>query len=100
MTTEKNSKDAIATNIENLITPYLKRLKMSPLSSTQRALVEVVESHLRELTSKFLRSIVPRLQDPDTSRNADRSSGKRREDYEGNSRSAVHLGKNSLISQG
>jgi PAS domain S-box-containing protein len=54
----KELEDAIATNIETLITPYLKRLKMSPLSSTQRALVEVVESHLRELTSKFLRSIV------------------------------------------
>ena len=54
----KELEDAIATNIENLVMPYLKRLKMSPLSSTQTALVEVVESHLRELTSKFLRSIV------------------------------------------
>jgi PAS domain S-box-containing protein len=54
----KELEDAIATNIENLILPYLKRLKISPLSSTQTALVEVLESHLRELTSKFLRSIV------------------------------------------
>jgi PAS domain S-box-containing protein len=54
----KELEDAIATNIENLIMPYLKRLKMSPLSSTQTALVEVLESHLRELTSKFLRNIV------------------------------------------
>jgi PAS domain S-box-containing protein len=53
----KELEDAIATNIENLIIPCIKRLKMSPLSSTQTALMEVLESHLRELTSKFLKNI-------------------------------------------
>lgn len=54
----KELEDAIATNLENLVLPYLKRLKNSPLSSTQTALIEVLESHLRELTSKFIRNIV------------------------------------------
>lgn len=53
----KDLEEAIAINLENLILPYLKRLKASPLSSTQKAIMEVLESHLRELTSKFTRNI-------------------------------------------
>ncbi len=45
--------EAILTNVENLILPYLGRIKNSSLSSTQAALLEVLESHLRELTSEF-----------------------------------------------
>ncbi len=53
----KELEEAIAVNVENLILPYLRRLKASPLSSAQTALLEVLESHLRELTSKFIRNI-------------------------------------------
>jgi PAS domain S-box-containing protein len=49
----KDFEEALLTNIENLILPYLKRLKASPLSTTQAALLEVLESHLGELTSEF-----------------------------------------------
>jgi PAS domain S-box-containing protein len=45
--------EAILANIENLILPYLKRIKASSLSSTQAALLEVLESHVREITSEF-----------------------------------------------
>ena len=45
--------EAVVTNIENLIMPYVKRLKSGPLSSSQASLLEILESHLKELTSKF-----------------------------------------------
>jgi PAS domain S-box-containing protein len=49
----KEFEEALLTNIENLILPYIKRLKSGPLSSTQASLLEILESHLKELTSKF-----------------------------------------------
>ena len=53
----KELEEALLTNIENLILPYIKRLKSSPLSSSQASLLEILESHLRELTSKFGRTL-------------------------------------------
>ena len=49
----KEFEEALLTNIENLILPYIKRLKSGPLSSIQASLLEILESHLKELTSKF-----------------------------------------------
>ncbi len=49
----KEFEEALLTNIENLILPYVKRLKSGPLSSSQASLLEILESHLKELTSKF-----------------------------------------------
>ena len=49
----KEFEEAVLTNIENLIMPYVKRLKNGPLSSSQASLLEILESHLKELTSKF-----------------------------------------------
>jgi PAS domain S-box-containing protein len=49
----KELEEALLTNVENLILPYIKRLKSSPLSSSQASLLEILESHLKELTSKF-----------------------------------------------
>jgi len=49
----KEFEEALVTNIENLILPYIKRLKSSPLSGSQASLLEILESHLKELTSKF-----------------------------------------------
>jgi PAS domain S-box-containing protein len=49
----KEFEEALLTNIENLILPYIKRLRSSPLSSSQASLLEILESHLKELTSKF-----------------------------------------------
>ena len=49
----KELEESLLTNIENLILPYIKRLKNSTLSSSQASLLEILESHLNELTSKF-----------------------------------------------
>ncbi len=49
----KDLEGAILTNIENLILPYIKKMKTGPLSHTQTALLEIIESHLREITSEF-----------------------------------------------
>ena len=49
----KEFEEAIVTNIENLIQPYISRLKNSPLSNSQLSLLEILENHLKELTSKF-----------------------------------------------
>lgn len=49
----KEFEEAVVTNIENLIMPYVKRMKNSTLSSSQASLLEILESHLKELTSRF-----------------------------------------------
>jgi DNA-binding CsgD family transcriptional regulator len=49
----KTFEEAILTNIENLIVPYLERIKIGPLSNTQAELLKIVESNLEELTSEF-----------------------------------------------
>lgn len=54
---KKDFEEALLTNIENLIMPYLKRMKNGPLDSTQAALLEILESHLSVLTSEFGRTL-------------------------------------------
>ncbi len=49
----KEFEEALLINIENLILPYIKRLKSGPLTSIQASLLEILESHLKELSSKF-----------------------------------------------
>ena len=49
--------EAFLTNIENLIMPYIRRIKGGPLSNTQSSLVEILEAHLGELTSQFGRTL-------------------------------------------
>jgi DNA-binding CsgD family transcriptional regulator len=49
--------EAFLTNIENLIMPYLKRIRGGPLTNTQTSLVEILELHLGELTSQFGRTL-------------------------------------------
>ncbi len=49
----KEFEEAVLTNIENLIMPYVRRMKSGPLSDSQASLLEILESHLKELTSKF-----------------------------------------------
>lgn len=49
----KEFEEAVVTNIENLVMPYVKRMKNSTLSASQASLLKILESHLKELTSKF-----------------------------------------------
>jgi DNA-binding CsgD family transcriptional regulator/PAS domain-containing protein len=53
----KEFEEAILTNIENLIMPYIKRLKSGSLSDSQSSLLDILESHLNELTSKFAKTL-------------------------------------------
>jgi len=53
----KELEEAFLTNIENLVLPYVRRLKNSPLSNSQTSLLEILESHLKELTSRFGKSL-------------------------------------------
>ena len=50
---KRDFQEALLTNVENLVLPYLKRMKTGPLSSTQTALVEILESNIKEITSEF-----------------------------------------------
>lgn len=49
--------EQILINVRNLIAPYIERLKGSKLSSTHATLVEIVDSHLHEITSSFGRTL-------------------------------------------
>ncbi len=49
--------ESINLNVRSLISPYLEKLKKSRLSSTQMTLVEILESHLTEITSPFSRTL-------------------------------------------
>lgn len=49
--------ESILANIRNLITPYLDRLKNSNLSNSHATLVEILDSHLAEITSPFSRTL-------------------------------------------
>lgn len=53
----KDFEDALLSNIENLIVPYLKKMKTAGLSGVQAGLLEILESHLMELTSEFGRTL-------------------------------------------
>jgi PAS domain S-box-containing protein len=46
--------EALLTNVENLITPYLEKLMNTRLSSDQMLFLEIIQSNLREITSPFL----------------------------------------------
>lgn len=54
---QKEYGEIILTNVRNLIHPYLERLKKTQLSSPQSTLVEILESHLNEITSSFTRKL-------------------------------------------
>jgi PAS domain S-box-containing protein len=49
--------ESILMNVRNLISPYIERLKGSNLSGTHATLVEIVDSHLNEITSSFSRTL-------------------------------------------
>ncbi len=49
--------DFFLSNVKNLILPYLDKLKKSRLDSDQRKLLEVLETHLVEIASPFVKRI-------------------------------------------
>ncbi len=53
----KDFEEAFLTNIENLIRPYLMKMRAGHPTSTQASLIDIVDSHLNELTSQFGRTL-------------------------------------------
>jgi PAS domain S-box-containing protein len=49
--------ESMLSNVKRLILPYIEKLKRSRLSDDQRVYVEILESHLQEITSPFVRKI-------------------------------------------
>jgi DNA-binding NarL/FixJ family response regulator len=61
---EKDRKDfgeSVLSNVKNLIQPCLARLKATSLPPDQQSLVEILESHLHEITSSFSQTIGTQL---------------------------------------
>jgi DNA-binding CsgD family transcriptional regulator len=49
--------EMILLNVRNLVLPYLEKLKKTRLDSSQSTLVEILGSHLGEITSSFTRKL-------------------------------------------
>ena len=48
--------EKVLSNVEQLIQPYLRKLKASTVDFTQRAWIDIVEANLRQITSPFLKN--------------------------------------------
>ena len=49
--------EALLTNVKNLVMPYVEKLSKSRLNPDQKLFLGIIESHLWEITSPFLRSL-------------------------------------------
>jgi PAS domain S-box-containing protein len=49
--------EAIMGNVKNLILPYLEKLKRSRLDNNQETYVAILEAHINEITSTFVRKL-------------------------------------------
>jgi len=54
---QKEFEESIISNVRTHIAPYLEKLKSSQLSVSQKVWVEIIESHLQEVTSPFTRKL-------------------------------------------
>ncbi len=54
---QKEFGEIILSNIRNLVSPYLEKLKRTNMSSAQSTLVEILESNFEKITSPFIRTI-------------------------------------------
>jgi PAS domain S-box-containing protein len=55
---QRELEERIASNIKELVLPYLHKLKGTYLSEVQASYMEVAEAHLQEITTPFLRQTV------------------------------------------
>ena len=53
--------EALLTNVKNLVLPFVEKLKNTRLTPDQVLFLEIVESHLKEITSPFLRTLSRQL---------------------------------------
>lgn len=56
---KKELTESVLSHVEQLIQPYVGKLKGSRLDAAQQAWIDIIESNLREITSPFLKNIVP-----------------------------------------
>jgi DNA-binding CsgD family transcriptional regulator len=54
---QKEFGETVLANVRNLVLPYLEKLKNTQMSSTQSTMVEILGSHLEEITSSFTRTL-------------------------------------------
>jgi DNA-binding CsgD family transcriptional regulator len=47
----------VLANVKELVLPYVAKLKTAPLKPREKTLVEIVESHLRDIISPFLQQV-------------------------------------------
>ena len=47
----------VLSNIKELVFPYLEKLKNSQLSKNQKSMVEIIEGHLKDIVSPFLKRL-------------------------------------------
>ncbi len=50
--------EQVLSNVRRLVLPYLEKLKHLKLNDTQMAHVEIIESHLHDVVSPFLRTLI------------------------------------------
>jgi ERCC4-related helicase len=48
--------ERVTSNVEQLIQPYVRKLKTSKLDVSQEAWVDIIETNLQEITSPFLKN--------------------------------------------
>jgi|GEM_PF-2142543 len=49
--------EAVLSNVKTLLAPYIEKMKNSRLSTTQATYLDIVESHLNEITSPFIKRL-------------------------------------------
>jgi PAS domain S-box-containing protein len=54
---KKALEERLASNVKNLILPYLEKIKKSPLNPQQRSHMDILEANLNEIVSPFLHII-------------------------------------------
>ena len=57
----KGFEQAILGNVKKMITPFLEKLKTSGLNSEQTTYLDILELHLNEITSQFVRKLATQL---------------------------------------
>ncbi|MBN2108792.1 MAG: PAS domain S-box protein [Deltaproteobacteria bacterium] len=54
---KKNIKEAIAANLNRLVMPYLEKMKQTCKGCDQKAYVEILETHVLDIVSPFIRNL-------------------------------------------
>ena len=80
---KKGLESAVLANIEELVFPYLEKLKSMCLTDNQTTFLGIIEQNLHHVISPFLQEDVVRLFPLHAHRNSDSKSHQEREDQQG-----------------